>query len=248
MASRYKEYRDALAQAAEAPQISLGSSAMQAADALFSQAGALANSSSGSKYGLEDLKGMIGNLPEVAKLAEVERLKLNKANPNTTYTGKNNNLSFGDDIGVVIEAAANKYGVPPAIMKAIAQIESSGNPNAKNPNSSAGGLFQFIDSTAKNYGLTNKYDPVQAADAGARLAKDNINYLSKKLGRDLTPGEIYMAHQQGVGGAYKILSNPNANAIELLGEEQVKLNGGNASMTAAEFANLWSNKINKYLG
>lgn len=82
MASRFKEYRDALAQAAEAPQISLGSSAMQAADALFSQAGALANYSSGSKYGLGDLKEMIGSLPQVAKLAEVEKLKMDPAAQN----------------------------------------------------------------------------------------------------------------------------------------------------------------------
>ena len=45
------------------------------------------------------------------------------------------------------------YGLPTGFLGRVAQIESSMNPRAQNPRSSAGGLFQFIDSTARQYGL-----------------------------------------------------------------------------------------------
>jgi hypothetical protein len=149
----------------------------------------------------------------------------------------------GGAVGVIIEEAAKRHGVDPQTMKAIAWIESKGRVNAKNPNSSAGGLFQFIDSTAAQYGLSNKFDPVAASDAGARLAKDNIAYLTRSLGRAPTPGEVYLAHQQGAGGAVKLLKNANRPAVQVVGADAVSLNGGSSSMTAGQFASLWTSKL-----
>ena len=159
-----------------------------------------------------------------------------------TFAAIQGNQPSGKIAGL-IASAAQQYGQDPATLTRIAQIESSLDPNAKNPNSSAGGLFQFIDSTARQYGLSNKFDPAASADAGARLARDNANGLRNALGRDPTPGEIYLAHQQGLGGAIKLLSNPNARAADLVGAEAVRLNGGNPGMTAAQFASLWDRKM-----
>ncbi|GAN11032.1 conserved hypothetical protein [Mucor ambiguus] len=52
--------------------------------------------------------------------------------------------------------------------------ESSFNPNAKNSKSTARGLFQFLDSTRKNYGgnSVNWNDPYQQAVAGLKYIKD----------------------------------------------------------------------------
>jgi|GEM_PF-2171065 len=136
-----------------------------------------------------------------------------------------------------------QYGLPSGYLARTAQIESSGNPRAQNPNSSAGGLFQFIDSTAKQYGLADRFDPAQATDAAARLARDNASTLRRVLGRDPTAAELYLAHQQGGGGAAKLLGNPNARAVDIVGADAVRLNGGNANMTAAEFAGKWLNKF-----
>lgn len=135
------------------------------------------------------------------------------------------------------------YGLPAGYLSQVAQIESRGNPNAQNPKSSAGGMFQFIDSTAKQYGLTDKTDPYASADAAARLAADNKAILTKALGREPTAGELYLAHQQGGGGAAALLSNPNAPAASIVGNAAINLNGGNASMTAGDFANQWTSKI-----
>ena len=147
--------------------------------------------------------------------------------------------------GVDFAAYEHKYGLPTGYLYRTAQIESRLNPNAKNPRSSAGGLFQFINSTAKAYGLSNRYDPVQATDAASRLARDNANALRPVLGREPTAAELYLAHQQGAGGAKKILRDPNARAVNVVGSQQVKLHGGNSNMTASEFANLWIGKFNK---
>ena len=40
------------------------------------------------------------------------------------------------------------------------------------------------------------------------------------------------------------MSNPTAKAVDIVGAEAVRLNGGNADMTAGEFANLWLDKYN----
>lgn len=149
---------------------------------------------------------------------------------------------IGGPVSAIIDAAARKHGVDPAALARIAWIESKGNPKAKNPASSAGGLFQFVDSTAAQYGLADRFDPVQAADAAARLARDNAGHLRKVLGRDPTAGELYLAHQQGAGGAAKLLRNPGARAVDVVGADAVRLNGGNADMTAGDFANLWISK------
>lgn len=143
----------------------------------------------------------------------------------------------------LVGRAARSYGVDPNVLMRIGQIESGLNPNAKNPRSSAGGLFQFIDSTAQRYGLANKFDPAASADAAARLTRDNAGYLAKVLGRQPTGPELYLAHQQGAGGAAKILANPAADAASVVGGKAVALNGGRPGMTAGEFANLWATKF-----
>lgn len=149
-----------------------------------------------------------------------------------------------DAIGV----ASQKYGIDPNALTAIAQVESGGRLNAANPNSSALGPFQFINGTAKQYGLNDPTDPNQSADAAARLTLDNSKILTNALGRAPTAGELYLAHQQGPGGAVKLLANPDAPAINVVGADAVRLNGGDQSMTAGQFANQWTSKVDALPG
>lgn len=157
----------------------------------------------------------------------------------------------------IIEQAAAERGVSPEVLLTIAALESNFDPNAKNPRSSAGGLFQFIDSTAGDYGLSgaSRYDPALASAAAAELVQDNAGPLTQILGREPTVGEYYLAHQQGLGGASALLRNPNANVVDALAPiyggnrakaaEAVRLNGGNVNMSAGEFGGLWVNKANQ---
>lgn len=135
-----------------------------------------------------------------------------------------------------------QYGLPTGYLSRVAQIESSNNPNARNPNSSAGGRFQFINSTAKQYNLADRYDPDQATAAAARLASDNRAILRRSLGREPTAAELYLAHQQGGGGAAKLLGNPDAPAADAVGSNAIRLNGGSADMTGGDFSTLWTRK------
>lgn len=147
-----------------------------------------------------------------------------------------------------IVQAAQRHGQDPGTLLKIAELESSFNPSAKNKRSSAGGLFQFVDGTAADYRLRDRYDPGQASDAAARLLKDNRAHLRKVLGREPTTGELYLAHQQGARGASKLLANPDARAADLVGADAVRLNGGKAGMTAGEFASLWLTKAGETAG
>lgn len=147
-------------------------------------------------------------------------------------------------LGIDFAGVEQMYQLPTGYLERTAQIESSGNPEAKNPNSSAGGLFQQIDSNAAQYGVKNKFDPVQSTEGAAKFAADNKRTLTKALGREPTGGELYLAHQQGPGGAVKLLSNPSAKAVDVVGADAVRLNGGNENMTAGEFANIWISKFN----
>lgn len=145
-------------------------------------------------------------------------------------------------------AREQQFGLPQGFLARTAQIESGGNPLAKNPNSSAKGLFQFIDSTAQQFGLNNPFDPEASTNAAARLAQQNAGVLGRTLGRSPTAAELYLAHQQGAGGASKLLANPEARAVDVVGADAVRLNGGNPNMTAGEFAGLWLNKFDRASG
>lgn len=142
----------------------------------------------------------------------------------------------------MFQAAEQQYRLPAGYLAQTAQIESGGNPAAANPNSSARGLFQFIDSTARQYGV-DPMDPASSTDGAARLAADNAATLRQALGREPTPGELYLAHQQGGGGAAKLLANPNARAVDVVGADAVRLNGGDPNMTAGQFASKWTSKL-----
>ena len=146
------------------------------------------------------------------------------------------------NVKAVIAKAAARYGVPLSAMLKTASIESKFNPKAKNPTSSAGGLYQQIDENAAQYGVRDRFDPAQSADGAARFMRDNKAYLTARLGRSPTDGELYLAHQQGPGGAVKLLANPNARAVDVVGARRVKLNGGRLDMSAGEFAALWTSK------
>lgn len=146
------------------------------------------------------------------------------------------------DFSQLFPQIEQEFRLPQGYLSRTAQIESGGDPSARNPNSSAKGLFQFIDSTAKQYGV-NPMDPVSSTQGAARLAADNAAHLSRVLGREPSAAELYLAHQQGAGGAAKLLANPDARAVDIVGADAVRLNGGDASMSARDFAGLWLGKF-----
>jgi len=148
-----------------------------------------------------------------------------------------------EDIKAIVVQVANKYGISPAAFLKMCQIESNFNPKAFHPKSRAAGLFQFIPSTARAYNLADPFDPLANAEAAARLWNDNVKAFQRKMKRPPTAGECYLAHQQGLGGAIALISNSHRPAVEIVGRKAVVLNGGHLSMTAGEFASIWTDRF-----
>lgn len=76
---------------------------------------------------------------------------------------------------MVKRMAARKYGWKGDEWQALDELvsrESSWNPKADNPTSSAYGLFQFLDSTRQNYGIGLGAGPRKQARAGLRYVLD----------------------------------------------------------------------------
>jgi hypothetical protein len=66
-------------------------------------------------------------------------------------------------------------GMPPGLLNWQIGQESGWNPFAQSSTSSAGGLGQFIDSTAKQYGLTDKTDGYASIAAAGTYMMDLFN-------------------------------------------------------------------------
>jgi hypothetical protein len=168
----------------------------------------------------------------------------------TPATGGGGGTRIGvlPELNTAIEAAAAKNGISPDYLRAIAMIESNGGRSLSSALSSAKGPFQFTSGTAARMGLANPMDFGQSADAAARLAKENKGGLERLLGRPVTDAELYLAHQQGSGGAHALLGNPDRLARDLLGPAAVANNIPKGSgysadtITAKQFADIWLQK------
>lgn len=66
---------------------------------------------------------------------------------------------------------ANRNGLDPSLVRAIAHVESRFNARAISP-AGAAGVMQLMPGTAKRYGTTNRFDARQSLEAGARYIKD----------------------------------------------------------------------------
>jgi soluble lytic murein transglycosylase-like protein len=77
---------------------------------------------------------------------------------------KRDGLPFQD----MITAAAQKYGVRPALLAGLVKQESNFKPNAQS-GVGAKGLTQLMDATARGLGVTDAFDPAQSLDGGARF-------------------------------------------------------------------------------
>lgn len=131
-----------------------------------------------------------------------------------------------------------------AAVNAIMNIESSGNARAHNA-SGASGLFQFIPSTWKAYGQGDVYDPQANLAAFKRYTADNIRQM-QKAGIPINPTNIYLAHQQGIGGLKAILKSLETGAplpANIL--RNVKNNSLGGFKGLPQFYNDWDARIKR---
>ena len=125
--------------------------------------------------------------------------------------------------------------------------DPSGDPTIRNA-SGHQGLFQFGDPEwAKYGGGADRNDPAAQVRAQNAYTDDHRAQLTKILGRVPTEAETYLAHQQGVGGATRLMADPMAKAADIVGRAAIVGNipkGANPDMSAGEFVALWENRFN----
>ena len=98
----------------------------------------------------------------------------------------------------------SQYNIPSGYLSDLSTLESNNDATARSP-TGATGLFQFTGSTAKQYGLTDRTDPVASTEAAAKLTSDNMKYL-ESAGIDPNPFHLRMAHMLGAGGFRDLVS------------------------------------------
>lgn len=136
-----------------------------------------------------------------------------------------------------IRAAAQAKGIDPEVALRIAQAESSFNPAAKAKSSTAGGLFQVIDDTWKQYGGKpgKKFDVDENIRVGTDIIADNTKYLQTVLGRAPDPAEVYAAHYFGPSKAKAFLAaDPSTPISDILPAKALKANPNLQGKTAGQ--------------
>ncbi|MGU3340932.1 transglycosylase SLT domain-containing protein [Methylobacterium mesophilicum] len=148
-----------------------------------------------------------------------------------------------------IVRASRATSVDPVLLMAIADKESSFKTEVQAQTSSASGLYQFIEKTwlgvvrefGSRYGLEQeaaalaggdvagpqrtrildlRRDPYLSAVLAAEMLKRDSLRIAKRIGRNLTGGEVYLVHFLGPDGAERMIDEvtrkPDTVAAELL--------------------------------
>ena len=111
-------------------------------------------------------------------------------------------------------------------IKLLSKIESSDNPNAKAPTSSASGRFQFIKSTWEGLGYkwADVFNDTLQYEAAERFTNQNAKVL-KDAGCAINFATLYGAHFLGVSGFLKIMrGTPNTPIADVTTAAQRKAN------------------------
>lgn len=178
-------------------------------------------------------------------------------------------FNFRPEIENSISTAAERHGISPDMLRAFARIESGGDPS--NRTGGYHGLYQLSPQEFKKYGgVGNIYGIDENTDAAARKLKAESEEFVQKYGREPSASELYMIHQQGVGGSAAHWENPDQLAWKSMlstGEGRQKGErwskqaiwgnvpgdmkhqfGGVDNITSKQFTDLWDTKVDRFGG
>ncbi len=105
----------------------------------------------------------------------------------------------GTPYAATIESAARSAGIDPALLAAVAQVESGFNPRAQSY-AGAKGLMQLMDSTARGLGVTDPFDPTQSLNGGARFLGSLLRQFNGDVSKTLAAYNAGPGAVQRFGG------------------------------------------------
>ncbi|HEX4044007.1 MAG TPA: hypothetical protein VHY10_20090 [Xanthobacteraceae bacterium] len=129
-------------------------------------------------------------------------------------------------------------GLPIGYIGRTMTVESGMGHVPDRPGSQYQGPAQFGAAERAQYGITDPHSITQNAQALVHEAEDNAPQLTKVLGRQPTAAELYLAHQQGLGGAMAQLRNPDRPAWQNLAATSEGQRKGAAWARAAVWGNM----------
>jgi soluble lytic murein transglycosylase-like protein len=115
------------------------------------------------------------------------------------YQGTTQSAGAGagsDEYASLIEAAAQRNGVEPAVLHGLIQQESGFNANAQS-SAGAAGLTQLMPGTAASMGVANPLNPAESIEGGARY----LGQLMKQFGGNTT--DALAAYNAGPGAVQR---------------------------------------------
>jgi hypothetical protein len=135
-------------------------------------------------------------------------------------------------------------------------LESGGNPNAKNPNSSATGIDQFTAGTwmgvvesskpqwaqglSRDEILKMRRDPVKSGEMATELDRQNAAALAK-AGQPATNENLYAAHHFGAAAGVKFAQASGDTPVsQILSSDAIKANPYLRGMTKQELLQNWN--------
>ena len=222
--------------------------------------------SSGGVVALKALGGFLGGMQEkqaidgeqqaqAAHRQALAQLLMQNASPSTVGAaaptfgaGAASAAGTSPGMGIPTSAAASGAGGSDFFGR-LGQIESGNRDVISNKASGATGRYQFIGSTwdrlSKQYpelGLTpdGRTDPAQQQRAIQAFTNDNVSALGRS-GFDPTPGNLYLAHFAGAGGATAALkADPSTPVDQVIGGAAVRANPFLRGKTAGDLVQ-WAN-------
>ncbi len=102
----------------------------------------------------------------------------------------------------LIIAAARLYDLDPDLLRAIATVESGGNPEAVSPKG-AQGLMQLMPGTAERFSVENPFDPVDNVLGAVRFINFLKRWQAEQPERRGSLAELLAAYNAGPGAVEK---------------------------------------------
>ena len=113
---------------------------------------------------------MFGNVARVlSRIQEIER-RFGACSPRQAGTRGMSSSPSPSSFEEVIAECAEKYGVSPALVRKLIQVESGGNPRAISPKG-AMGLMQLMPETCRELGVVNPFDVRENIEGGVRYLR-----------------------------------------------------------------------------